>query len=393
MAEQLASPVRDEVTPLQRHPWLVDAGIALMCALAVLAPGAGDTGADAPGIIAPLDRASQLLALAACAALVLRQRLPWWVLLATTGLAVLSLTRLPDAAQVTLPSLFATYTVASRSPVRTTVGVALTVSSAVVGAMLLAGLQVQEALQRGVLPWTVLAAALGIAARSQRQALEAARLRAQEAESSRDDEAQRRVAEERLRIARDLHDVVAHQIAVVNVQAGVARHLLEGDPVDTSGARKALGHVREASGAVMRELPAFLGVLRSDDDTAPTPTASEVEELIEAARRSGLEVRARVAGDPHRLDRGAAVATYRVLQEALTNAAKHGDGAAEVAVLHGPDSTVVEVTNLVGRRVPAAAGGHGLIGMRERVATHGGTLVTGAEGDRWRVRAEIPVRP
>ncbi len=382
----------EEATLLARHPRLVDVGIALLCVPAVLAPGIGDGGAATPGLLAPLDGPGQLLALVACAVLLLRQRLPWGVLGVTVLLALVSLTRLPDAAQVTLPSLFATYTVASRSTLRTTVAVAVAVPSAVVGALLLAGLPAGEALQRGVLPWTVLAAALGIAARSQRLALDAARLRARQAESTRDEEAQRRVAEERLRIARDLHDVVAHQIAVVNVQAGVARHLLDGEPADTAGAREALGHVREASGAVMRELPAFLGVLRAGDETAPAPTAAEVEELIAAARRSGLDVRARVSGDPHRLDRGAALATYRVLQEALTNAARHGDGSADVEVAHGPGSTVVEVVNVVRPGAPAAGGGHGLVGMRERVATHGGTLEAGPDGDRWRVRAEIPVR-
>lgn len=388
------SSAREDVTPTQRRHWWVDLVVALMCVPAVLAPGIGEASDAGPRLVGPLDGPGQVLALAACAVLVLRQRLPWTVLLVTADLAVVSLARLPDASQVTLPSLFATYTVASRSALRTTVAVSVAVSSSVVVALLLARLPLGEALQRGVVPWTVLAAALGVAARSQRQALDAARSRAREAESTREEEAQRRVAEERLRIARDLHDVVAHQIAVVNVQAGVARHLLDGEPPDVGGARTALGHVRGASGAVMRELPAFLGVLRAGDDTVPVPTASEVEELIAASRRSGLEVRSRVRGDPRRLDHGAAVAIYRVLQEALTNAAKHGVGSAEVEVDHGPDVTVVEVVNGVPRGAPVPGpGGYGLVGMRERIATHGGTLEAGPYEGRWRVRAEIPVRP
>ncbi len=385
---------------VRRHPRLVDVAVALLSVPAVLAPGARDGDVGGPGLVAALDGPALAMALAAGALLVLRRDVPWLVLAGTALLAVGSLLRVPDGAQATLPSLVALYTVATTARTRVVVGAALGLSVAIVLALLAAGLPIAQALQRSVVPWTVLAAVLGLTLQAHRRAVEVAGERARQAELTREEEAQRRVAEERLRIARDLHDVVAHQIAVVNVQAGLARHLLDGgsDEDTVAAAREALAHVRDATGQVMRELPAFLGVLRAESDAVdPTPTAARLEELVESVRRGGVEVRLRVGGTPDRLDQGAGVAAYRVLQEALTNVAKHGAGAAEVSVDHGPEATVIEVVNSLGPAAavaPGTGGGHGLTGMRERVAAHGGTMRAGAGPDRrWRVHVEIPVRP
>jgi signal transduction histidine kinase len=154
----------------------------------------------------------------------------------------------------------------------------------------------------------------------------AAHLRAQQAETTREEEAQRRVAEERLRIAQELHDVIAHHVSVINVQSGVARHLLQRDP-DRAGV--ALDVVREASRAALAETAQLVGLLRNDEEglpTSPAPGLDRLDELVEATRRAGLEVQLQRVGQPLVVAPAADLVAYRVVQEALTNALKHGAG-------------------------------------------------------------------
>jgi signal transduction histidine kinase len=233
---------------------------------------------------------------------------------------------------------------------------------------------------------------VGVAVRSQRAAVEAAEARARQAEATREEEAERRVTDERLRIARELHDVVAHHISVVNVQAGVARHLLESQPEQ---ARNALTLVREASRTVLSEMSTVLGLLRTGEDEtpmAPAPGLDGAGALVESMRRAGLEVVERTEGEPYGLPEIADLTAFRVVQESLTNALKHGTGTAQLVRDYSATAVVLEIRNPVrGAAPPSVGGGHGLVGMRERVTAMGGRFTAGPEPDGWfTVRAEIP---
>jgi signal transduction histidine kinase len=250
----------------------------------------------------------------------------------------------------------------------------------------------------GVFAWTGMAAAAGDAVRSRRAFVDAIRERAERAERTREEEARRRVAEERLRIARDLHDVVAHHIALVNVQAGVASHVMDKRP---DQAKEALSHVREASRSALNELRATVGLLRQSGDpeapTEPAPGLDRLEDLVGTFRNAGLPVEAacsdRATGLPAAVD----LAAYRIVQEALTNVQKHAgaEAKAEVSVVRvGPNIEVTILDNGPGTAQPSPdSGGHGLLGMRERVTALRGTLTTGPRyGGGFRVHAILPVK-
>jgi signal transduction histidine kinase len=232
----------------------------------------------------------------------------------------------------------------------------------------------------------------------------AAEERARRAEESREQEARRRVAEERLHIARELHDVVAHRMAVVNVQAGVAEHLLRARPDD---AANALRIVRSSAQAALDNLGSILNLLRSagasDDSVEPAPTLTELTALIDSYRDAGLAVEYETSGAPRPLGDTTQLALYRTVQEALTNAHKHGDGRVRLRISHAADGVAVELINpiavpSVGDDVTPRSGaandtsGFGLTGMRERVLAAGGSLQVGPEGQtRFAVRAHFPI--
>jgi signal transduction histidine kinase len=242
-----------------------------------------------------------------------------------------------------------------------------------------------------VLAWGGAAAAVGVAVRSQRAALEAAEARARQAELTREEEAERRVTDERVRIARELHDVVAHHISVINVQAGVARHLMDSSPEQ---ARAALGLVRDASKTVLTEMSAVVGLLRTDDEDVPTepaPGLAGLGSLVDSVRRAGLELSASTTGEPFELPPISDLTAYRVVQESLTNAVKYGNGTADLVLGYGSDGVAIEVRNPIGGRPAGQGGGHGLIGMHERIEAVHGELAAGPGPDGvFTVRARIP---
>jgi signal transduction histidine kinase len=239
-----------------------------------------------------------------------------------------------------------------------------------------------------LLPALVIAALFaGLAASNRRAYIASISARAQ-------DEARRRVDEERLRIARELHDVVAHTMATINVQAGVAGHVLKDRP---EAAAEALRIIRTASKDGLRELRAILNVLRQADEadpTQPAPGLAQVDALIAGASQAGLATSLRRTGAPRPLPSEVDVAAYRIIQESLTNAIRHaGPAAATVCLSYDEAGLRVEVAD-TGRGAAAVAGappGHGLIGMRERAAAAGGTLETGPGPDGgFRVAARFP---
>jgi signal transduction histidine kinase len=208
----------------------------------------------------------------------------------------------------------------------------------------------------------------------------------------REEAAARRASEERLAIARDLHDVVAHSISVINVQANTALHLMDRQP---DRAREALTAIREVSGQALSELGSVLGALRDTGaPLAPAPGIARLDELAARARSAGFAVSLTAEGEARPLPAGVDAAAYRIVQEALTNAVRHSGGnAAAVRLRYGADSVEIEVDDDgAGSGPPARAGcGNGLAGMTERARALGGTLDAGPQpGGGFRVLARLP---
>jgi signal transduction histidine kinase len=235
----------------------------------------------------------------------------------------------------------------------------------------------------------------GIAVANRRAYVESIRDRAEQ-------DARRRVDEERLRIARELHDVVAHTMATINVQAGVAAHVLSTRPETVA---ESLQAIKTASKEGLRELRAILNVLRQADDadpTQPVPGTAQLGTLITGARGAGLDTTLSVTGEPAPLPAAVDLAAYRIVQESLTNAIRHaGPATAAVSLGYHHDELRIEVTDTGRGPAPGPGntshghngngGGHGLAGMRERAATVGGSLETGpGPAGGFRVAARLP---
>jgi signal transduction histidine kinase len=233
--------------------------------------------------------------------------------------------------------------------------------------------------------------------------LQAAELqqRAAQLEADQEAQAQAAVAAERARIARELHDVIAHSVSVMVIQAGAAEQLLEDTP---ERARGPLEAVQDTGRQTILELRRLLGILREDGQElslAPQPGLAGLGLLVEEMGQAGLPVQLRVEGQPGRLPPGIDLAAYRIIQEALTNALRHA-GPAQAEVLVRYQQHAVELEVLDDGRGPGprngagGASGHGLVGMRERVALYGGTLEAGPRstlgkaGSGYAVRARLP---
>ncbi|WP_175412459.1 histidine kinase [Streptomyces sp. TRM64462] len=410
---------------LRAHPLALDAALALAVLAAMVLGSFADphgsrtgptfgTRTPGPGSVA-------LMVLGA-SALVLRRRAPLPVLAFTSAVTVAELVAGDPQAPVAMSAVVALYTVASRTDRPTTWRVGLATMTVLTAAAMSFGSAPWYTQQNlGLFAWTGMAAAAGDAVRSRRAFVDAIRERAERAERTREEEARRRVAEERLRIARDLHDVVAHHIALVNVQAGVAAHIMDKRP---DQAKEALAHVREASRSALDELRATVGLLRQSGDpeapTEPAPGLAVLDDLLDTFRHAGLPVKLARTDQGVHVPAAVDLAAYRIVQEALTNVRKHaGPGAtAEVSVLHVGRTIEVTVlddgtpadarsgpaagdeTPLATAPPPATAtataapatGGHGLLGMRERVTALGGALTTGPRyGGGFRVQAILPL--
>ncbi len=214
------------------------------------------------------------------------------------------------------------------------------------------------------------------------------------AAEAREAEAERAVADERRRIAREMHDVVAHSVSMMVVQAGGARRILERDPARAVAAAELIERTgREA----LAEMRALLGVLHADEHSeyAPQPTLRELEALVERARSAGVPVTLELSGERRELPAGLDLAAYRVVQEALTNVVKHSSGApTTVSVHYRADAVEVWIGDRGSGRPDArlGSGGHGLVGMRERVRMYGGELHAGRRrGGGFEVRVVFPL--
>ena len=304
----------------------------------------------------------------------------------------------PPTATIPAATMLALYTVATRYPAR----VAWTAAAAAGVTQFTVALVSYPHAGPDLLylNWAVVATALGLLIRERRERIAAAEQRAEAAEHSRQAEADRQVTAERIRIAHELHDVLAHHIAVVNAQASVAQYLLRTDP---AAADTALAGIAANSRAALDELRATLGLLRAEGDAvpgdprAPAPTIEHLDLLLDSFTDAGLRLTVAVHGEPGSLSGPADLAFYRIVQEALTNATKHAPGS---DVCLGIDWSAPSVHLTVSNTEPAAARqalmsegtGHGLIGMRERAAAAGGTARAGpVEAGGYRVTATLPV--
>jgi signal transduction histidine kinase len=228
--------------------------------------------------------------------------------------------------------------------------------------------------------------------------IRARRESAREAARAKADTLQRQIANERLAIARELHDVVAHNMSLINLQAGVALHITEGIPETT---REALETIKSASKEALVELRSILGVLRHADEgdsapRAPTPGLATIAELVGRAQAAGVDVTLHVDVDPSELPRPVDMAAFRIVQESLTNVARHASPPIATVVVHRADDTlVVSITDIGAgsrRADHLPSGGNGLPGMRERAASVGGTLVAGPRlGNGFSVEARLPI--
>jgi signal transduction histidine kinase len=381
-----------------RHAFVSDCRLALV----VLAGDAAVTWAS------PAQGTGDLLVLALIAVysavpVTLRRVAPWPALLML--LPTLAVPLIGTQQPLTLPAAFAivTYTVATRLTLRAAItGALLLWLPVLAGVLLLSGEQTGE---HGVPPFflAVNNALIGLvvflvgrAVHGRRVTARALEERAVAAESNQRALAEQAVADERRRIARELHDVVAHNVSVMGVLATGARRVLRADP---DVADEALTTIEETSRTAMRELRRMLGVLRTETETdaemAPQPGIAGLEALADQVRDAGLPTTLRIDGTPATLEPGVALTVYRIVQEALTNALKHaGPATAQVRLSFGAYWLIVEVFDTGRGPAPGAehGAGHGLVGMRERVALYGGTLRVGPRpGGGFRVYAKIPV--
>jgi signal transduction histidine kinase len=358
----------------------------------------------------PLDLLAYLLLAAGPVALLWRWRSPVWVLVAVMASNVLYFGLGYPYGPAWLSLIVAIWTAVTGGARRAAwvtafVGLAAYFSLAALLGRAEPATPLSIAAHLGWLLLVLVAAEVATAGRQRRQA----------AERTRAEEARRQAGEERMRIARELHDVLAHNISLINVQAGVALHLMDEQPGQS---RTALVAIKQASNDALGELRSVLDVLRQGDEAEPRSPASglaQLDSLVAGAAATGLEVRTRVEGAPRPLPAGTDLAAFRIVQESLTNVTRHAGPAASATVRigYGADELVVEVTDdgrgaAAGKGSEAAPGrrstdsdrqvrrsgrpGRGLLGMRERVAALGGELAAGPRpGGGFRVVARLPL--
>jgi signal transduction histidine kinase len=325
----------------------------------------------------------------------LRRQYPWAVLAVCVACFVgVSLT-LPLTPFSALPTGIAVFTIATRTTRRTVLITALCVLAVMIPASVFHEWATLHPLTVLVLLTVGFFAAAGDAIRSHRAYIDEITRRAIQAEQTREAEASRRVAEDRLRIARDLHDALAHQVSVINLHSGVASRTIDTDP-DT--AKTALATVRTAGRRVLGEIGDLLATLRAPEESqplAPTPGLAQLNTLIDEYDASGLHVTSRIDGTITDLPAAVDLTGYRLIQEALTNAHKHGSvPRAHVFIDRTDHHLRIVVTNPVlpnSEQHLADPTGHGLLGIQERVTSTGGTVHVSRDGGTFRLETLLPI--
>lgn len=322
----------------------------------------------------------------------LRSKYPLTVFLVSAfGLTAYSFAGYNEGALPLLP-LIGMYTVGSLCSTRQSLAVALPIAASLTLLYLDPTDGMDFGSAAGQAAFFAMALMFGTTMRSRRERLDALEARAQALEREREEEALRAVAGERLRIAQELHDVMAHSMSVIAVQAGAGAHVIERDP---AAAKRALENIATTSRGTLTDLRRLLGVLRDETDSAgyaPAPGLADLGQLVREVEKAGIGVELAV-DEVEGLPPGIDLTAYRIVQEALTNVIKHaGPATATVRVAARDGSLEIEVRD-DGRGVSGRSDGtgHGLVGMNERVAIYGGTLVTGpVSGGGFRVCAVLP---
>jgi signal transduction histidine kinase len=356
---------------------LVDSALAVLVGLGVLSAWLTQPESDHR----PL--AGVLFAVAAAAPLIVRRRWPFPALAVLVALAFAT----PPNGALTLPLLALVYTVGSTRSWQATVAAA----AIAVGAN-----TIYEGTGDVINPvlYCAVVGALGLYVGSRRTGMEALRERADRLDRERELLAERAVAEERVRIAQELHDVVAHNVSLIVVQAQAL-----GATVPDERVASATTGIADLGRQAMSEMHRTLKLLRANGDEAarrgPQPGLGDLEELLERARAAGVRVQLAVEGEPRPLPQSVDLSAYRIVQEALTNVVKHA-GRADTTVTLGyrPDGLELTIADSGGGAPDGNArgdGGHGIVGMRERAAIFGGTLTAGPRGDHgFEVRGMLP---
>jgi signal transduction histidine kinase len=380
---------------VRRHPWLTDSLLALFLTFV----------SEASAILSRTHSGHSVEALEVVlvpfttAPVAFRRYRPTAVLAitVTAGAVILIFT---SQAQFPVGVLVALYTVASRCERPTSIRAAKWVALPIaVGVLVSTGARPGRAIPE--LAVFAIAWVIGDNIRTRRAYLAELEARAERLEREREEKAERAVIEERTRIARELHDVIAHNVSVMVVQASAGEELFDTNP---ERARESLAAVASTGRAALAELRRLLGVIRAEEERpdgpayAPQPGIEYVEDLVRQVREAGLAVELSVLGQPRELPEGVGLCAYRIVQEALTNTLKHAHAShAEVSVRYVDDALELQVVD-DGRGASAAngegsGGGHGLIGMRERVALFGGELTSRSRGDErgYEVRARLPL--
>ena len=363
---------------LNRHPVVVD--LLLVGLVGLSAVGDAISRHERLWVSVPIAVVSSL-------ALLARRLRPIDVLGAITALMVVGFAA--GTMPFPLPLAAALFTVASRCPRRQAVRAGVTAIAVAVGGYLLAGNNAGSGIS-GMLAF-VAAWFIGDSVRSRRAYIAAVEERAERAESEREAQALRAVAEEQARIARELHDVVAHSVSVIAVQAAAADDVFDARP---ERAREALRSIDAAAHAALGDLRRVLGALTDEADYAPQPGLDRLPTLVADVRNTGLEVALTVEGTPRPLPAAVDLSAYRIVQEALTNTLRHAAARrAEVRVGWGDELALEVRDDGRGAGDDASRGsGRGLVGMRQRAALVGGEVTAGpAFGGGYTVRARIPL--
>ncbi|HEY5197477.1 MAG TPA: histidine kinase [Solirubrobacteraceae bacterium] len=358
-----------------RHPagWMIDLAIAMILAGPVL----GTAIARASG--GPPRAVDGLLGLAALATIFARRAQPLAALTIAIGIGVV----MPDVGTGVIPGLVILYTIATRRPWPAPALPAVAVVLATAVGKLVSAHPERVASSIGIAVECSAAVALGLYVGARRAFIDALRDRADRADRERELLADRAVAQERLRIAQDLHDVVAHNVSLMVVTAQAL-----GVTVDDDRVRTATDGIADLGRQAMTEMHRTLRLLRDHDDEAadraPQPSLANLDKLIEQSRATGMEVELTIEGEPRPLTQTVELSAFRIVQEALTNVIKHaGRAHTHVTVGYRPGGLELRITDTGHRRLPgpladgddaAPSGGHGVIGMRERAALFGGTL-------------------
>ena len=387
---------------LRANPLAVDAFIAIgltAVSLITIVGGARDLGS--------YDPLSLVLLVLTTLPLIARRRWPLAVFAICFGATFAHAALAREALSTTLGFLIALYTVGEYRDRRVS-GLAAIVTAVSVGTLIAVRAPLPAGLSGLVQTELAILAAwvLGIWARDRRRQLETAEVRAGRLEDEREELDRRAVAEERERIARELHDVVTHHVSVIVIQAGAAERALDKRPADAreaikaidSTARQALADMRRMLGILGR--PAAGGAGGREGDLAPMPGLDRLGELLEQVRSAGMPVELSVTGERRALDPGIELSAYRIIQEALTNALRHAPGArTRVAVGYGRTALEIQVddegrlaaTDATTAGTRTEGSGHGIIGMRERVAVFGGEFEAYATERGFRVKASLPL--